>query len=329
MARNGSGLYSLIAGNPIQAGSTSNSTLYNNTLSDIATALTQSIAKDGQTVPSANLPMGTYRHTGVGDASARTDYASAKQVQDGTLTYLTSVSGTNTITATAAVSMSAYAAGQHFVFIPANDNTGATTINLNSIGAKNIYQYGAALSGGELVSGTPAVVVYDGTQFNLVSTSPNRTIRATQATTSGTSVEFTSIPAWCNEFVLTLIGVSVDGETDGLAVQLGDSGGYETTGYFGSTRNLNGGTASTWSTSALVNPTAAGATNTWHGQVRGVRYGASLWSISTQVGSSALASVHDGCGSKILSAKLDRVKLFLPTATDAFDNGAVGMVLLA
>lgn len=49
MARNGSGTYSLPAGNPVVTGTTISSTWANNTLSDIATALTASVANDGQT----------------------------------------------------------------------------------------------------------------------------------------------------------------------------------------------------------------------------------------------------------------------------------------
>jgi len=137
-------------------------------MSDIADALTASLAKDGQVVPTANLPMGGYRHTNVDDAAARTDYARADQVQDGTLVYLTSPAGTNTITATAPLSLTAYAAGQTFRFIPANTNTGATTLNINSIGAKNIFRNGAALLGGEIVASGPVEVFYDGTQFQLI-----------------------------------------------------------------------------------------------------------------------------------------------------------------
>jgi hypothetical protein len=44
--------------------------------------LTQSLSRDGQTQPSANLPMNTFRHTNVGDAVARNEYATLGQVQD-------------------------------------------------------------------------------------------------------------------------------------------------------------------------------------------------------------------------------------------------------
>jgi hypothetical protein len=131
--------------------------------------MTASLAYDGQTVPVANLPMGSYIHTGVGNATARTNYASAAQVQDSTLTYLTSISGTDTITALAPVSMSALAAGQTFRFIAAGANTTtAVTLNINSIGAKNITKNGTtALVAGDIPSGSIVVVVYDGTQFQL------------------------------------------------------------------------------------------------------------------------------------------------------------------
>ena len=49
MSRNGSGTYTLPAGNPVVTGTTISSTWANNTLTDMATAITGSIAADGQT----------------------------------------------------------------------------------------------------------------------------------------------------------------------------------------------------------------------------------------------------------------------------------------
>lgn len=169
MAFNGSGSFSLASGNPVVTGTTISSTWANNTLTDIATGLSTTVCKDGQQTITANLPMAGFRHTGVGNATTRAaaTYASAADLQDGTLVSLTSIAGTNTITATAAITMTAYASGQSFRFIPANTNIGATTLNLNSIGAKNIFSGGAACVGGEIIASVPVVVIYDGTQFNL------------------------------------------------------------------------------------------------------------------------------------------------------------------
>lgn len=81
---------------------------------------------------------------------------------------LTSVSGTNTITASALTIAAALQTGQVFSFVPANTNTGATTLNINSIGAKNVYFNNHALNGGELQASVPVEVVYDGTQFQII-----------------------------------------------------------------------------------------------------------------------------------------------------------------
>lgn len=69
MPRNGSGVYSLPAGNPVVTGTTISSTVQNNTTSDIATALTQSIATDGQSLITANIPMAGFTFTGLDDAA--------------------------------------------------------------------------------------------------------------------------------------------------------------------------------------------------------------------------------------------------------------------
>lgn len=70
MSRNGSGTYTLPAGNPVVSGTPISSSWANTTLSDIGSELTNSIDKSGRTVPTANLPMGGFKLTGLGVASA-------------------------------------------------------------------------------------------------------------------------------------------------------------------------------------------------------------------------------------------------------------------
>lgn len=106
MARNGSGTYSLVSGNPVTTGSTISSTWANNTLSDIATALTGSIAADGQTPITGNLMMSGYKHTGAGNANASGQYLvygqSSAALADLTLGTL-NVTGATTMGAPSAV----------------------------------------------------------------------------------------------------------------------------------------------------------------------------------------------------------------------------------
>lgn len=188
MPRNGSGSYGLPAGNPFIPSTVISSTTMNNTMSDIGTALTQSLSNDGQTTPVANLPMATFRHTNVGNAAARNDYAAAGQVQDSSLQWLTSVAGTNTITASITPSPTAYTAGQTFRFVAAGANTGATTLNINGLGAKNVTKNGTvALPAGDIATGAIVQVIYDGTQFQLLSPAGSVGEYASNSTT-GTSL---------------------------------------------------------------------------------------------------------------------------------------------
>jgi hypothetical protein len=80
MSRNGSGTYTLPAGNPVVTGTTISSTWANSTLTNIASALTDSLAADGQTTATGNLKMGNNRITGLADGIASTDAPSLTQV---------------------------------------------------------------------------------------------------------------------------------------------------------------------------------------------------------------------------------------------------------
>lgn len=134
------------------------------------------------TNPSANQPDGTDTvGTGLKD-NLRAMQASIKMA----LTNLTSVAGTNTITATA-TGLTAYALGQKFRFIPAATNTGATTLNITSLGAQSIFWNGAACVGGELRSGIPVEVTYDGTQFNILGNGFNAPFLDTHPIVQGSS----------------------------------------------------------------------------------------------------------------------------------------------
>ena len=80
MSRNGSGTYSLPAGNPVVTGTTISSTWANTTLADISNALTGSLASDGQTTASGNLNMGTNRIINTADPTNAQDVATKNYV---------------------------------------------------------------------------------------------------------------------------------------------------------------------------------------------------------------------------------------------------------
>lgn len=169
MPRNGSGLFNLPSQSPAISGTLITAADRNAIDNDIATALTQSLSADGQTTVTANLPLNSHKLTGLIAGTEATDSVNLGQVQSAASTLLGSVSGTDTITATLSPTLTAYASGQMFKLIPANNNTGAVTLNINSLGAKAITKNGAtALAADDLVAGVVYIVEYDGTQFQAI-----------------------------------------------------------------------------------------------------------------------------------------------------------------
>lgn len=167
MARDGLGNFNL-SEPPFVYDTTILEDVMNNVLSDIASGLTQSLSRDGQSLPTAPLPMGGYRHTDVGNASARDQYAAAAQVQDGTFTWCGTAGGTaNALTLSPSPSIPAYAAGQQFLFSAPATNTDAVTIAVSGLSATPIQNAGAALVSGDIVAGRAYSIVYTGSAFQI------------------------------------------------------------------------------------------------------------------------------------------------------------------
>ena len=75
MSRNGSGTYTLPAGNPVVTGTTITTTWANTTLTDIANTLTASVAADGQTPMTGSLNMANNKVISVTDPTNAQDAA--------------------------------------------------------------------------------------------------------------------------------------------------------------------------------------------------------------------------------------------------------------
>jgi len=169
MSFNGSGVFQVnSSGQPVVANTLIQAAVFNAFTADVATGLSTAILKDGTQTITANIPFSGYRLLNIGAASLRTDAAQYAQVQNSASQTVGTIAGTNTITGVLTPALTAYTAGQTFRFVPANDNSGATTINIDSLGAKNIFANGAACVGGEIKQNVPIAIFYDGTQFNIL-----------------------------------------------------------------------------------------------------------------------------------------------------------------
>jgi len=94
MSRNGSGTYSLPAGNPVVTGTTISSTWANNTMTDLAAALTDSVAADGQTPMTGNLDLNTHKIVNLVAGSAAGDAIEFAQFKTPTFTGNVTMSST-------------------------------------------------------------------------------------------------------------------------------------------------------------------------------------------------------------------------------------------
>lgn len=101
----------------------------------------------------------------------------------------TSGGAANVQTLTPTRPLTSYTQGQVIVFKAGYTNTTATTINVSALGAKTVKtSAGVALAGGEIVSGRVYSLVYDGTDFIILSGAPNfaaRSVRGNSTATAG------------------------------------------------------------------------------------------------------------------------------------------------
>ena len=86
MSRNGSGVYNLPPLNPVVTGTTISSTWANNTMNDIASALTGSVAADGQTPMTGNLDLNTNKIVNLADPTLAQDAVTLNFLETGTYT---------------------------------------------------------------------------------------------------------------------------------------------------------------------------------------------------------------------------------------------------
>lgn len=83
MPRNGSGTYVLPAGNPVVTGTPISSAVQNTTMTDIATALTLSLPRDGQAAMTGALPMGGQDILNAGNITATANLNAAALIPTG------------------------------------------------------------------------------------------------------------------------------------------------------------------------------------------------------------------------------------------------------
>jgi hypothetical protein len=146
----------------------------------------------------------------------------------------------------------------------------------------------------------------------------------TAVTASGTSIDFTGIPAGVKRITVMFSGVSTNGSSL-IRFQLGDSGGIETTGYVGVCGQIGGAAASAASTSGFDSFGDNGASVLRYGTLVFTLIGSNTWTLSGSYNIVA-AFQYLFTGSKVLSDTLDRVRITTVNGTDVFDAGTINIM---
>ena len=139
-----------------------------------------------------------------------------------------------------------------------------------------------------------------------------------QNSTSGTAIDFTGIPANVSEITVMFDGVSLSG-TDTILVQIGDSGGVETTGYVSGSQDS--ASVATSTSGFAVKATTAADVLTGSMILTSMSTAGTRWVQQHGMYRNGASAVSGG-GSKTLSAMIDRVRI-TRTGTDTFDAGAI------
>jgi len=150
------------------------------------------------------------------------------------------------------------------------------------------------------------------------------TVLATEVTlTNQTVVEFLSIPSWARRITMLFDAVSSSGTSEWL-IQLGDSGGFENTGYLGAGLRT-GATSITHvsNTSGFLLPNNVAA-NSLAGAVNIHHMTGNTWCATGSIGGTTNTALLTS-GSKTTSAALDRIRLTTVNGTDTFDAGTLNI----
>jgi hypothetical protein len=146
------------------------------------------------------------------------------------------------------------------------------------------------------------------------------------ASTSGTSIDFTSIPSWVKRITVMFSGVSTNG-TSIIQVQLGDSGGVETTGYVAGTSSFGSSAfASTSFTTGFGIRTSNSAGSTYQGSLVLTVISGNTWVANGCMYENTNYFTAPFGGNKTLSDTLTQVRITTVNGTDTFDAGTINIL---
>lgn len=148
---------------------------------------------------------------------------------------------------------------------------------------------------------------------------------AVQASTSGSSIDYTGIPSWVRRIIVT--GANVSFAAAGASrIRIGTSAGLVTTGYVGGTINVSGSNTTAIQTisDGFLGAVTTAAASTASFVATLIYQGNDLWICSVQSFRLADGFGQFATGNLTLSGVLDRISLVATTST--FDAGSINIL---
>lgn len=153
----------------------------------------------------------------------------------------------------------------------------------------------------------------------------NKILNGISVSASGTAIDFTGIPSWVQRITIMFASISTNG-TSVVQIQLGTSGGVETSGYASSGSDFSATAVATSSiTSGFQIENSGAAAYSRSGTIIISKINNVLWSSFGTMQQTTARAILSG-GSKSLSSNLDRVRITTVNGTDTFDSGAINIL---
>lgn len=190
----------------------------------------------------------------------------------------------------------------------AGDTSGSVSVTVPATAGSNTITL-PAVTGTAVISGQNSAI----------------TASTAVASTSGTSIDFTSIPSWVKRITVMFSGVSTNGSST-ILVRLGTSSGFVTTGYASSGSYQGAGQGGTSSTAGLIAVHGMSAVNIVQGIFTISNLSSNTWVSSFAGGFSNDNYTLVASGSIGLSAALTQIRITTANGTDTFDAGTINIL---
>ena len=188
------------------------------------------------------------------------------------------------------------------------DTSGTITVTVPAVAGTNTVTI-PAVTGTAVISGQNSAI----------------TAGTAVSSTSGTSIDFTSIPIWVKRVTVMFNGVSLSGTSDFL-IRLGTGGTPTTTGYSSTSSVIYTTVNTTSSTAGFVIYDSAGA-YVWQGSYIFTNLSGNTWvgqGIVANIPSTVITTVS--AGSVTLSGVLNMLRITTVNGTDTFDAGSINIL---